>query len=50
MQVTLIGKNTMHKLILPQAVNGSYWITDKSGEEERKLVSIEGRLRRMASI
>lgn len=43
MQVTLIGKNSMHKIILPQTVVGNYWISDKNGENEKKLVNIEGK-------
>ena len=40
MLVTLIGKNTIHKLILPKIVVGNYWISDKSGEKEKKLINI----------
>ena len=38
MIVTLIGKNIMYKLILPQIKIGNYWISNK----ERKLINIEG--------
>lgn len=41
MLVTLIGRNSMNKIILPSTVEGSYWITDKSGQ---KLVNIEGKM------
>lgn len=41
MLVTLIGKNSMNRIILPRTVEGSYWITDKSGQ---KLVNIEGKM------
>ena len=43
MLVTLIGNNKMHKLTLPDTPIGNYWVTDKSGEREKKLVNIEGR-------
>ena len=32
----------MHKLILPQTVIGNYWISDRTGKIEKKLVNIEG--------
>ena len=38
--VTLIGKNAMHKIILPQTTIGNYWISDKTGRQEKKLVNI----------
>jgi len=38
--LTLIGKEKMHKLRLPQLKFGSYWLTDKSNE--KKLINIEG--------
>ena len=41
--VTLIGKNAMHKIILPQTTIGNYWISDKTGRQEKKLVNIEGK-------
>ncbi len=43
MLVTLIGKEAVHKIILPQITEGSYWITDKNSETEKKLVNIEGK-------
>lgn len=41
MLVSLIGKEKIYKLILPSNVRGSYWITDRDGNEEIKLVNIE---------
>ena len=41
MLVTLIGKDCVHKIVLPKEPLGSYWISDKSGENERKLINIE---------
>lgn len=41
MLVSLIGKDKIYKLVLPSNVRGSYWITDKEGNEEVKLVNIE---------
>lgn len=41
MLVTLISKDAMHKTILPETPIGSYWIEDKTGKAERKLVNIE---------
>ena len=43
MLVTLIGKNVLHKINLPQTVIGNYWLVDKSGKVERKLVNIESK-------
>ena len=43
MLVRLIGKNFMCKLVLPRTPEGNYWISDKSGKTERKLVNIEGK-------
>ena len=42
MVVTLIGKNIMYKLSLPQIADGNYWLSDKEGEKGRKLINIEG--------
>ena len=42
MLVTLIGKKAIHKIVLPQTTIGNYWISDKTGKTEKKLVSIEG--------
>lgn len=39
MVVTLIGKNILYKIKLPNIVIGNYWIT---GEKGKKLVNIEG--------
>ena len=43
MLVTLIGKNSIHTIKLPQTPLGNYWISDKSGETEKKLINIEGK-------
>ena len=42
MQVTLIGKKSLYKVVLPKIPIGNYWITDNSKEKEKKLVNIEG--------
>ena len=39
MLLTLIGKGTMNKLLLPKIAIGNYWLSDK----EKKLINIEGR-------
>lgn len=41
MLVTLIGKNKMHRMILPKIAIGNYWLTD-GAEKENKLINIEG--------
>lgn len=41
MLITLVGNNTMYKMTLPDNAEGDYWITDKSGKEELKLVNIK---------
>ena len=43
MLVRLIGKESIHKIVLPQTVVGNYWINDKTGIQDRKLVNIEGK-------
>ena len=43
MLVTLIGKNTIHKIALPQTPSGSYWLSDTNSEKERKLINIEAK-------
>lgn len=43
MLVTLIGKNLIYKIALPQTPIGNYWITDKNREDEKKLINIEGK-------
>ena len=40
MLVTLIGKQTIYKLVLPKIALGSYWISNKNGEKEKKLVNV----------
>ena len=42
MQVMLIGKNEVHKIVLPQIAIGNYWITDDKGENGKKLINIIG--------
>ena len=42
MLVTLIGKNTIHRLVLPQVAIGNYWLSDREGNKEQKLINIEG--------
>lgn len=32
---TLVGKNSIYKINLPQTTIGNYWISDKSGEIEK---------------
>lgn len=41
MVVTLIGKNSLNKIILPNKPTGNYWLCDKSTEVEKKLVNIQ---------
>ena len=43
MQVTLIGKNSIQKKVLPRIIVGNYWISDNYGDNEKKLINIEGR-------
>ena len=43
MLVRLIGKNSMHKVVLPQIAVGNYWISNKDGENDKKLLNIEGK-------
>ncbi len=43
MQVTLIGRKNLCKVILPKVPIGNYWLTDKAKEKERKLINIEGK-------
>ena len=42
MLVTLIRKNNINKIILPQIVFGNYWINDKINVD-KKLINIEGK-------
>ena len=42
MLVTLIGKNGIHKIRLPQKPIGNYWLKDETQEKSVKLVNIEG--------
>lgn len=42
MIVSLIGRNNIYKVTLPQTPVGNYWITDNNGENEKKLLNIEG--------
>lgn len=41
MLVTLIGKNSINKLILPKEVIGNYWLYDKNYEQSKRLINIE---------
>ena len=43
LQVVLIGKHVIQKVVLPQVAIGSYWISDKSKGMEKKLINIEGK-------
>ena len=43
MQVTLIGRQELYKIVLPKNPIGNYWLSDKIGEKERKLINIEGK-------
>ena len=40
--VTLIGKNKINKLVLPETPIGNYWVVDKNEDKAKKLVNIEG--------
>ena len=44
MLITLIGKNYINKVLLPQDVEGSYSITDKSKKSEKTLIKIDSYL------
>lgn len=41
MVVTLIGKNSLNKIILPNEPTGNYWLCDKDTEIEKKLINIQ---------
>ena len=41
MLVTLIGKNSINKLVLPREVAGNYWLYDKNYEQGKRLINIE---------
>lgn len=43
MLVTLIGRNSIHRIVLPQTPIGNYWLSDKTGPIEKRLVNIEGK-------
>ena len=43
MRIALIGNDKLLKLILPEIPLGSYWITDNTGETEKKLLNVEGK-------
>ena len=43
MLVVLIGKGKMHKITLPRAAVGNYWLSDNTGSRENKLINIEGK-------
>lgn len=42
MLVVLIGKKSIHKITLPQIAMGNYWLSDKDGSKEKKLINING--------
>lgn len=42
MQVSLIGKEKIYRINLPKKPIGSYWLSDKTSKEERKIINIEG--------
>ena len=42
MQITLIGKRSIYKLILPEIPIGNYWISDKTGATDKNLLNING--------
>ncbi|MCI8964782.1 MAG: type VII secretion protein EssC [Clostridia bacterium] len=41
MIVTLIGENSLNRLILPHEATGNYWLCDKSLGNDKKLINIE---------
>ena len=41
MLVALIGKKSIHKIVLPQIAMGNYWLSDKDGNKEKKLINID---------
>ncbi len=43
MRIALIGKDKFLKLMLPEIPVGSYWLTDKTDETEKKLINVEGK-------
>ena len=43
MRLTLIGKEALYKLNLPQVADGNYWISKNTDENEEKLINIQGR-------
>ena len=43
MQVTLIRKKSLNKIILPHTPIGNYWLCDEIGENNEKLINIEGK-------
>ena len=44
MLVALVGKNKIYKITLPKVAVGNYWLSNKQGEKEIKLVNIKGEL------
>ncbi|MBS4212960.1 type VII secretion protein EssC [Neobacillus rhizophilus] len=42
MNVTLINKERIHSISLPEKVRGQYWIYDSNSKFSRKLIGIEG--------
>ena len=43
MLVTLIGKKSINNIKLPHTPLGNYWISEQSGDIEKKLINIEGK-------
>lgn len=43
MIVTLMGRNSINKIILPKVAIGNYWLCDKNDEKEKKLINIEAK-------
>jgi len=41
--LTLIGKESLYKLNLPQVADGNYWISKNVEETEEKLLNIQGK-------
>lgn len=43
MQIVLVGRNYINKMVLPQNVVGNYWLCEKVEDREQKLINIEAR-------
>ena len=42
MIVTLISKESINSITLPEKISGQYWLYEKSESGSKKLISIEG--------